>query len=220
MVARRQDDRLRHRSRRRQLRPAQVQAVAHRPARRRDRCRRPCSRIRRGSTSIRSGRRTADRSRTSRDRTGTANVFLYDLDDARALPAHQRRRRRVGADGIQPGDQLGAAGRSARVHLLRERAVHDLDGEQSARAANAPRIAIRPRRPSSWRRRAERQRARRAVSVVALLDSFELGLPDTTRFRVISVSRAAPGRTTRRVPASATRPTRSDAACSAERRWC
>ena len=55
------------------------------------------------------------------DRTGTANIFLYDLDDARALPADERRRRGLGAHGVQSGDQLGAAGRSTGVHVLRGR---------------------------------------------------------------------------------------------------
>ena len=117
------------------------------------------------------------------DRTGTANIFLYDLGRARALPAHERRRRGLGAHGVQSGDQLGATGRSPGVHVLRERSIHDLDGEQSARAAKGA-VSASPRRSRSCVAAAPSDTINRSVSIVALLDSFDLGLPDTTKFRV------------------------------------
>ena len=130
---------------------------------------------------------------------------------ARALSADERRRRGVGAHGVQPGDQLGARRRPAGVHVFRERRVHGLDGRTiRARCGESPypRAGAADCRRGGGPRRRRRQRRRAPVSVVALLDSFDIGLPDTNRFRVDAVPRALAAGLLRAAERSATRPTR------------
>ena len=117
------------------------------------------------------------------DRTGTANSLPVRSGRARALPAHERRRRDLGAHRIQSRNHLGATGGSIGVHVLRECSIHDLDGEQSAAGCERHHIGSL-RRSQSWLLLRPTTRSTERSPIVALLDSFDLGLPDTTKFRV------------------------------------
>ena len=177
----------------------------------------PCFPGRPDSTSIRSGRPTAARSPYVSDRNGTANIFLYDLDAHAALSADERRRRGLGAHRVQPGDQLGAQRRPARVHVLsrtRNTPIWTVTNPRGLK--KAPYRDRRRRRPCVGGRRSvadcDYACGEDRVSVAALLDSFDLALPDTSKFRSSRIRITfASSRTTRRDRASATRPTRSAA---------
>ena len=140
---------------------------------------------------------------------------------ARALSAHERRRRGLGAHGVQPGDQLGARRRSARVHVLRERRS-TRSGRSTIRARcerspyrDPPRAASiaddADSRPTAVRRATglDRRAARLVRPRAARHDEVPRRRRIASRFQPDYVG-AAEHRPTR--------PMRSAAACSAARR--
>ena len=75
-------------------------------------------------------RRTLHRLRLRSDRYRQRLPLRLRL--RRAVSIDERRRIDFGDYGVQSGNQLGAKSRPSRLHLLRERRVHDLVGGESA----------------------------------------------------------------------------------------
>jgi hypothetical protein len=117
------------------------------------------------------------------DRTGTANVFLYDLDAKRDYQLTNV----VGAVAAltEYSPAITWARRADRLAF-----TYYENGKYTVWAVTNPRaLAKTPYHPApprivAARPDSARDSTGRSVSVAAILDSIDLGLPDTTRFRV------------------------------------
>ena len=137
MVARWNDDRVRHGSRRRRgprrtsdFRTGRSRSITWMAA--------TSSSFpgRRGSTSIRCGRRTSKSIAFVSDRTGVAEHLPLRSRAEAALPAHQRRRRRDLRDGVQSRDHVGARDRPMAFTYLE-------NGEYTVWTIDNPRLLKR-----------------------------------------------------------------------------
>jgi WD40 repeat protein len=125
------------------------------------------------------------------DRSGTANLFLYDIPSR----THYQLTRLVGAvSGVTEYSPAISWARDAdRIALTYFEngayTIWQIDGPRSLKGrpyqSSPPAVAsVPPRTPTRRDSTVLRERADSVqVSVVALLDSLTLGLPDTTRFR-------------------------------------
>ena len=218
VVAGRQDDRVRERSRQRELRrccafsrggsrcmdvatgattvlpePARAESQSAVVARRQvDRVRLRPHRARRTSSSTSSTRTSTTSSRTSSARSPRSRSTAR-RSAGRAAPTVSRSRTSRTASTRSGRSTIRACCDGRRIEIRRRR---------SSRALPLADSSARP------------------VSVVALLDSFDIGLPDTTRFRDDSVSRALPAGLLGAAELGVYARMRSAARCSAARRSC